>query len=88
MADLNGNKTGGRQKGTPNKFTTSFKELVTKTFQTLEEKQDKGMANWAIKNETDFYKIAARLIPAEMQTQMTGELLIKVVREGSNSKTP
>jgi len=78
----------GRPKGTPNKLTTSFKELVMQTYEALEKKKDKGMANWAIKNETDFYKIAARLIPAEMQNQITGELLIKVVREGSNSKTP
>ena len=86
MANTTGKKFGGRVKGTPNKLTTSFKELVAKTYQDLEDKQGKGMLKWAIENETDFYKIASKLIPAEMQTQMTGELLIKVIREGNNPK--
>ena len=86
MANTTGKKFGGRTKGTPNKLTTSFKELVAKTNQELEEKTGKGMLSWAIQNETDFYRIASKLIPADMQTQMTGELLIKVIREGNNPK--
>lgn len=80
-------KQGGREKGTANKLTASFKELVTKAYQTLEDKKDKGLVNWAIKNETDFYKIASKLIPTELQNQIDGELLIKVIREGDNTKT-
>lgn len=83
-----GHKLGtGRPKGAPNKLTTSFKELVAKTYHELEDKRGKGLLSWATENESDFYKIASKLIPAEMQTQMTGELLIKVIREGNNPKT-
>ncbi|KKN67229.1 hypothetical protein LCGC14_0464020 [marine sediment metagenome] len=87
MANTTGKKFGGRQKGTQNKLTTSFKELVMQTYCELERKKDKGMLIWALENETDFYKIASKLIPTEMQGQMTGELLIKVIREGNNPKT-
>ena len=31
----------GRPKGAPNKLTTSFKELVARTYQELEDKRDK-----------------------------------------------
>ena len=83
-----GNKLGnGRPKGAPNKLTTSFKELVAKTYQELEDRRDKGLLSWAVENESDFYKIASKLIPADMQTQLTGELLIKVIREGNNPET-
>jgi len=60
-----GAKYGGRQAGTPNKLTTSFKDLVQKTFEKLEEDGD-GMHIWAKSNKTDFYKIASKLIPQEM----------------------
>lgn len=59
-------KTGGRQKGTPNKLTASFKELVQNTFQELEKDPSGGMSTWAKANRTEFYKIASKLIPTEM----------------------
>lgn len=62
---IGGEKTGGRQKGTPNKLTSSFKELVQKTFQRLED-EGNGMYEWALTNKTDFYKISSKLIPTEM----------------------
>lgn len=58
-------KVGGRAKGTPNKLTRSFKELVQATYEQL-EKDGKGMLEWAQSNRTDFYKIASKLIPTEM----------------------
>ena len=62
-----GEKTGGRQKGSVNKITASFKELVQKTFQALEEDPNEGgMLAWAKKNKSDFYKISSKLIPTEM----------------------
>ena len=62
---MKGEKTGGRVKGTPNKLTRSFKELVQSTYETLEESGE-GMLKWAQANKTDFYKIASKLIPTEM----------------------
>lgn len=58
-------KTGGRKKGSQNKLTSSFKDLVQTTFEQLEE-SGQGMLGWAQTNKTDFYKIASKLIPQEM----------------------
>ena len=58
-------KTGGRTSGTPNKLTSSFKELVKSTYEKLEA-DGNGMLQWAVANKTDFYKIASKLIPTEM----------------------
>jgi hypothetical protein len=59
-----GRKTGGRQAGTPNKVTGAFKTAVLEVF------HRKGgadwMETWASSNETEFFKIAARLIPTEL----------------------
>lgn len=60
-----GKKYGGRIAGTPNKLTTSFKDLVQSTFEQLEANGE-GMLSWAQANKTDFYKIASKLIPQEM----------------------
>jgi hypothetical protein len=58
-----GRKTGGRRKGIPNKITRSFKEAVQTAYQAIGG--DEAFATWARENQSDFYKIAARLIPAE-----------------------
>jgi len=58
-------KTGGRQIGTPNGLTGAFKEAVRIVYEGLG-----GHANflkWARKNQGEYYKIASRLIPGEMQ---------------------
>ena len=60
-----GKKTGGRQKGSVNKFTKSFKDLVSTTAQQFEE-EGNGMKQWAEENRTEFYKIASKLIPTEV----------------------
>lgn len=54
----------GRPKGSPNKITGSFKNAVLEVF----EKNGGAawMGRWASENETEFFKIAARLIPTEM----------------------
>ena len=62
-------KTGGRQKGTPNKLTKTFKELLARTINELELDGPTFM-DWAKENPTEFYKIAARLIP----TELTGDI--------------
>jgi hypothetical protein len=59
----NGRKTGGRQAGTPNKITRSFKEAVQIVYEEIGG--HKAFAAWARENPGDFYRIASRLIPAE-----------------------
>ena len=72
-------KTGGRQTGTPNGLTGAFKEAVRIVYGGLG-----GHANflgWAKDNQTEFYKIASRLIPGEMQEGGKGET-VNIIIEG------
>jgi len=65
-----GNKLSkGRKKDTPNRFTKQFKDLLTETYQALEEKKGHGLQTWAEKHPTDFYRICSKLVPQ----QITGE---------------
>lgn len=72
-----GAKTGGRQKGTPNKINRAFKEAVQLAYGNIGG--DAAFARWAKANPTEFYKIAARLIPTE--TNLTGTLGTYSARE-------
>lgn len=56
-------RIGGRQKGTPNKITTAFKDAVRIVYDDIGG--HRAFAAWARENPTEFYRIASRLIPAE-----------------------
>ena len=56
-------KIAGRQKGTPNRITSTFREAVLLTFEDLGGHE--ALTKWAAKNQGDFYKIATRLVPVE-----------------------
>lgn len=58
-----GLKTGGRKAGTPNKITTHFKDAVRTVYEDIGGHA--AFAEWARENRSDFYRIAARLIPTE-----------------------
>lgn len=60
-----GKKTGGRQKGTPNKLGGTAKENVACVFVRLGGIQ--AMVDWAEKNPTQFYGIYAKLLPIDME---------------------
>jgi hypothetical protein len=61
----------GRPKGSPNRVHASMKQAIAEAFEQLGGTQ--RMVQWAQedpKHLTEFYKLAARLIPVE--TQVTG----------------
>ena len=66
---MQGQKTGGRQVGTPNKVTAIFKDAVRAVYEDIGG--NTAFAEWAKENPTEFYRIAARLIPTEMASQGT-----------------
>lgn len=70
-------KRGGRKAGTPNKVTAVVKDNVLAVFNRLGGTS--GMADWAEENKTEFYKIYARLIPAEIkqETEHSGNIGFK-----------
>lgn len=58
-----GKKTGGRQKGTPNKLTKSAREAFAAAFDGVGGAP--ALTRWAKANKTEFFKLYARLIPVE-----------------------
>jgi len=71
---------GGRPKGVPNKTTVAFKEAVLRAFDGIGG--DATFQAWAKKNPTEFYKIAARLIPTEVVGNPDQPLGVKVTFGG------
>ncbi|WP_447983827.1 hypothetical protein [Nitrospira sp. Nam74] len=70
-------KIGGRKAGTPNKLTRAFREGVLHVYDAIGG--DEAFAKWAAQHRTEFYKIAARLIPAEMGRHESNEPVVVVV---------
>lgn len=62
----------GRPKGSKNKATLAIKEAVLQAFVRLGDVD--GLVAWAQENRTEFYKIAARLIPTETHVEAPGGL--------------
>lgn len=54
----------GRKKGVPNKATASIKAAFLEAFE--KKGGTTALVAWARENETEFYKLAARLIPTEV----------------------
>jgi len=70
-------KTGGRHPGVPNKFTASFREAVLYVYHGLGGHE--AFKTWARENQTEYYKIAARLIPAEMREDGSDKVVTVVI---------
>ncbi len=64
---MKGCKTGGRQKGSVNKITRAFKDAVRIVYDDIGGHT--AFAAWAREHPTEFYRIAARLIPVEVKTE-------------------
>lgn len=52
---MKGRKTGGRQKGTPNKFSRTIKENLLAVFDQIGGTEN--MAKWAKENPGEFYRL-------------------------------
>lgn len=57
----------GRPKGAVNKFTRSVREAFEAAFNHLQDLDGVKLEDWAQQNPEEFYKLAARLIPAQME---------------------
>ena len=68
----------GRQAGSPNKITTAFKDAVRIVYDDIGGHP--AFAAWARENPTEFYKIAARLIPSEVNVKADNTLTVIVNR--------
>lgn len=59
-----GERRGGRKKGIPNKVSTTAKENFIKVFDKLGG--EGKMAQWAEDNQTEFYRLYARILPTDV----------------------
>lgn len=64
-----GIKTGGRVVGTPNKVTGTVKDNVIGVFDQIGGQEE--MATWAKDNRTEFYRLYAKLLPHQVNTDVT-----------------
>ena len=80
-----GVKTGGRTKGTPNKITAAFKDAVKTVYEDIGG--NGAFAAWAKDNPGEFYRIAARLIPTEVNMNATAGLTVVLDRSCGGSVT-
>lgn len=58
-----GYKTGGRQKGTPNKVTRTIREAWAEAFELVNQRVP--LHEWGAANPEKFYPLATKLIPQE-----------------------
>ncbi len=74
-----GAKYGGRQKGTPNRFT-ALKDAFLDAFESKEIGGIKGLIAWGKKEENrkDFYKMIATMLPKNVSVDVdhSGEINI------------
>lgn len=65
-----GRKTGGRQKGTPNKVTTDVKEMVLAALNRAGGEQ--YLARQAEENPASFMALVGRIIPSQVRASLSG----------------
>jgi hypothetical protein len=71
-----GNAGKGRPKGAPNKTTKAAREAFEFAFQQIGGA--KQLAAWAEDNQTEFFKLYARLVPQEVDGNLAGKLTVEI----------
>jgi hypothetical protein len=83
-------KSGGRKPGVVNKYTLTVKQGVLEAFQKVnsDPKHPANLNVFALVNPVEFNKIAARLIPTEVNATVTEVKLSVNRKKGEASQTP
>ena len=68
---MKGKKTGGRVAGTPNKVSSVVQDNVIAVFDDIGGKP--AMAKWAKENQTEFYRLWGRLLPRQINSEVSTE---------------
>jgi hypothetical protein len=72
----------GRPKGTPNKLTKTVKDTVLEVFNELQKDPEFNLEAFGRKYPKDFYIIASKLIPTEVNANLTTKVIkVKVPGE-------
>lgn len=80
----------GRVAGTQNKLTRTVKETVLAVFNELQDDPVVKLAAWAKSEPTEFYKIAAKLIPTDIKADVNTihTITLKIARSKGNNNQP
>jgi hypothetical protein len=70
----------GRGKGVTNKITKTVKETVLEAFNILQLDPKANLISWGKENPKDFYQVAAKLIPTEVNATVD-KISIEIIRE-------
>lgn len=81
---MKGKKTGGRGPGSLNKTTSTVKQVLLSVFQELQEDPKNNLKSWAQTQPTEFYKIASKLIPTEINAKLS-KITLEIVRNNTTS---
>lgn len=91
MAVGDGTPGPGRPKGSTNKLTRAVKDAFQAAFEDLQGDESNNLLAWAQANPTDFYKLASKLIPSEINASVTGNLTATIAglgKSGSGKNDP
>ena len=80
-----GNK--GKPKGTTNKLTRTVKETVLAAFEELQSDPKANIITWGKSNPRDFYAIAAKLIPTEVNAKVEASMPVIIEWNGNTDNT-
>lgn len=72
----------GRKAGTPNKVTATVRETFARVFNDLQEDPKVNLHAWGKANPTEFYKLSGKLIPADINAKIEGQMSVFVVSTG------
>lgn len=75
----------GKPKGAQNKLTKTVKDTVLAVFNDIQEDPKVNLTAFAKAYPRDFYNIASRLIPTEVNASVTTKL-IKVIAPGESDE--
>jgi hypothetical protein len=73
----------GRRPGQPNKSTAVIKEAITAVYEKLQEGTEEAhghFLDWAKANPSEFYKLAAKLIPIQVGGPDDGPIVHEIRR--------
>ena len=70
-------RPGGRKPGVPNKISGAAKDNIAAVF--VRMGGTAAMARWAKKNQSEFYKLYARLLPVEVTGEGGGPITLQLL---------
>jgi len=77
LATKDGQKTGGRKKGTPNKTTAALKDAIMNAF--TEVGGQKYLVTVAKDDPKTFCTLLGRVLPAEINANVNGEVGLRII---------